>query len=118
MNFGCVGKKMFLLILLGFIGLGVLTGCSSQAEHVQQADEQVYRIIDRKWDEQFGTKANYKISDVEPDPQDIEIPRELPESGTLTLSQAVSMATAHNRQYQLEKEILYIKTLDLTLARH
>lgn len=28
------------------------------------------------------------------------------------------MATAHNRQYQTEKELLYIKALDLRLARH
>ena len=118
MNFGCFGKKIFLLILPGFVGLAMLTGCTSEADYVQQADLQVYTIIDQKWDQDFGTKVNYKISDVEPQPQDIEIPKELPEDGILTLSQAVSLATAHNRQYQLEKENLYIKALDLTLVRH
>jgi outer membrane protein TolC len=34
------------------------------------------------------------------------------------LQQAVSIATAHNRQYQLEKENLYAKALGLRLARH
>ena len=28
------------------------------------------------------------------------------------------MATAHNRNYQTQKESLYLKALDLTLARH
>ena len=36
----------------------------------------------------------------------------------LTLPQAVAMATAHNRQYQLEREALYIQALDMDLIRH
>jgi outer membrane protein TolC len=36
----------------------------------------------------------------------------------LTLAEAVAMATAHNREYQTQKELLYLAALDLTLARH
>ena len=53
MKFGCFGKKIFLLILLGFVGLAMLTGCTSEAEYVNQSDLQVYTIIDQKWDQDF-----------------------------------------------------------------
>jgi outer membrane protein TolC len=36
----------------------------------------------------------------------------------LSLAQAVAMATAHNRDYQAQKELLYTTALDLRLTRH
>ena len=51
-------------------------------------------------------------------PGDIQIEKAVPESGVLTLSQAVALATAHNREYQTQKDELYIKALDLDLMRH
>jgi outer membrane protein TolC len=36
----------------------------------------------------------------------------------LTLPQAVAIATAHNREYQTQKEALYTMALDLRLTRH
>jgi outer membrane protein TolC len=83
-----------------------------------EADETVYKIIDQKWQEEFGTKANYKISDTEPLPDDIQIRREVPASGILTLPMAVAIATAHNREYHAQKEALYTLALDLRLTRH
>ena len=120
-------------------GLCSLAGCR-QHNYKTEADEKVYSIIDQKWQEDFGTKANYKISDTQSSPDDIqiEIPHQnrrsgangysvraenwrdwiLVRDGVLGLPQAVALATAHNRQYQLEKELLYISALDLMLARH
>ena len=98
---------------------GLFWGCSrQQQDYKAQSDEKVYKIIDQKWDESLGSKANYKINDTEPLPGDIQIAQAVPESGILTLAQAVSLATAQTRVYQLEKENLYIKALDLNLARH
>ncbi len=94
-----------------------LSGCKTPHDYKAEADKEVYNIIDKKWKEPYGIKANYKISDVPASPNDIQIEKTLPTSGVLTLPQAVALATAHNRQYLTEREILYIKALDLILAR-
>ncbi len=113
----CDAAKLTCLIISGFAGLIVLAGCG-QHDYKSEADETVYNIIDRKWQDDFGSKANYKISDVEPSSNDIKVERIIPACGVLTLPQAVAIATDRNRQYQLEKELLYTKALDLRLARH
>ena len=45
-----------------------LSGCKSPEQYKTEADEEAYRIIDDKCDDEFGPKVNYKISDVDPDP--------------------------------------------------
>jgi outer membrane protein TolC len=92
-------------------------GCASK-NYKADADEQVYNIIDQKWRDEFGTRANYKVSDVEPSSNDIQIEKTIPPGGVLTLAQAVAIATAYNRDYQLQKETLYTIALDLRLTRH
>jgi len=108
-------SQFVLFALCVLLMLTVMPGCTP-ADYKEEADETVYRIIDEKWQDDFGSRANYKISDVTPDPNDLHV--EIPESGVLPLRQAIEIATAHNRQYQLEKELLYISALDLRLARH
>jgi outer membrane protein TolC len=97
--------------------LYVLAGCTP-TNYKKDADEKVYNIIDHKWRDEFGPKANYRISDVPPSPDDIQIEKVVPASGILKLPQAVAIATAHNRDYQTQKEKLYAKALDLRLIRH
>jgi len=94
-----------------------LGGCSRH-DYKSEADERVYRIIDQKWQDEFGSKVNYRVSDVAPSPNDVKIERAVPACGILTIPQAVAIATAHNRQYQTEKESLYISALDLRFVRH
>ena len=108
--------------LVGFIICGLaclcgLAGCTSP-DYKKDADEKVYKIIDRKWQDDFGARVNYKVSDTEPSTGDIRIPKAVPDSGVLSLPQAVAMATAYNREYQTQKEELYIRALDLRLTRH
>jgi len=110
-------KKFFCLILCSLAVLFGLAGCRQHA-YKAEADERVYSIIDQKWHEDFGSKVNYKISDVQPSPNDIKIEKVIPASGVLTLPQAVAIATAHNREYQTQKEVLYTTALDLTWFRH
>lgn len=114
-NYPC--KNRVCLILCALTCLCSLLGCA-QHNYKKEADDQVYNIIDRKWDEDFGAKNNYKISDTVPSPNDIQIEGEVTSFGILTLPQAVALATAHNREYQTQKEELYIKALDLRLTRH
>jgi outer membrane protein TolC len=94
-----------------------LSGCAKHNYKVE-ADKQVYDIIDQKWKEEFGSKVNYRISDVPPSSNDIQISKTIPTGSILGLSQAVAIATAHNRDYQLQKEALYTTALDLRLTRH
>jgi len=95
-----------------------MAGACSPEHYKADADKEVYKIIDSKWQDSFGQKANYTISDVPLSPNDIQIEKAVPSSGVINLAQAVAMATAHNRDYQNQKEQLYLTALDLTLARY
>jgi outer membrane protein TolC len=110
-------SKIRFAIVCCLAGLCFLIGCQSK-DYKAEADEQVYKIIDQKWRDDFGAKVNYKVSDTEPSMGDIQIAKAVPASGVLTLPQAVALATAYNREYQTQKEELYIKALDLRLTRH
>lgn len=113
----------FQLIVLVGVGvcaaaLVVMAGGCSKEYHKADADKEVYKIIDSKWQEGFGQKVNYTISDVPASPNDIQIEKGVLPSRAISLAQAVAMATAHNREYQSQKEELYLSALDLTLVRH
>ena len=101
-------------VVLGFIG-----ACSPQ-HHKADADEEVYKIIDDKWQDYFGQKTNYTVSDYNDpaSPNDVELAEMVPESGVINLQQAVEIATKFNRDYQTQKESLYISALDLTDERY
>ena len=114
----CFTKRLACSIMVGLMALCGLAGCRTQHDYKVEADEKVYKIIDQKWRKEFGSMVNFKISDTEPSPNDIQIEKAIPASGVLTLPQAVALATAHNRLYQLEKELLYTTALDLRLTRH
>ena len=107
------------LVIYSLAAICAMTGCTSDPyEYKTKADEKVYGIIEQKWTDDLGSRTNYRISDTTAGPNDIQIERVVPTDGILTLPQAVAMATAHNRQYQLERELLYVQALDLDLERH
>ena len=99
-------------------GLFCLSGCKTPAAFKQEADEEVYEILDQKWTDEYGSKVNYRVSDVTPDPNSIVFDPNWVPTGRLTLAEAVAIATARSRDYQSRKETLYTTTLDLTLQRH
>lgn len=101
----------------------ILSGCNKDTAHYKNdADKEVYGIIDQQWQSDFGPKSNYKIADSNTVSDDIGTSNValdiLPRSEVLTLEDAVYIATQNNRRYQSEKEELYVKALDLTLAAH
>jgi outer membrane protein TolC len=114
----CFTKERLVLLICSLVVGYACIGCRSPKNYKVEADEQVYNIIDRKWQDEFSSRANYKISDTEPLPNDIQIEKAIPASGVLSLPKAVAIATAYNREYQLEKELLYTMALDLRLTRH
>lgn len=113
-------KNLVFSLLCGGIVLGITGGCiSDPAALSKEADEQVYNIIEKKWRARFGYQANYRISDVAASPNDIKIkPSDIDPCEPITLVKAVAIATANNRDYQTQKEELYIVALDLTSRRH
>jgi len=116
----CIFKSVNLLCwgLCGAVLLAIAGGCRSKY-YKAEADEEVYRIVTSKWQDDFGQKANYRISDVPPSPNDIRIEEEVvPQSRVLSLAQAVALSTAQNRDYQRQKEQLYITALRLTGERY
>ncbi|UCC21891.1 MAG: TolC family protein [Planctomycetota bacterium] len=122
----CCKIRFFILLYGGLCGaviFGVVGGCSTQhyeEEAKNEADDQVYKIIDSKWRDSFGQKANYIVSDSDlpPSPNEIRVDAVPAPPDTITLAQAVALATANNRNYQNQKENLYFSALDLTGTRH
>ena len=95
----------------------IASGCSPK-HYKTEADKEVYQIIDGKWQDGFGRKVNYKVSDVTPSINDVQIENAVPSSNVISLAEAVAMATVHNRAYQTQKEALYLSALSLTDERH
>jgi outer membrane protein TolC len=106
-------RILYVVVILGFAG-----ACTKPQEYKTQADDEVYKIIDHKWQSRFGQKTNYKISDIPPSTNDIKVDTNVPTPDVISLAQAVATATANNREYQTQKEDLYMMALNLTLVRH
>jgi len=117
------GKFKPLTLLFFVLGLAVISifsgGCSPE-QYKADADKEVYKIIDEKWEDGFGQKANYIISDCNTVISTIDIPVEkvIPPSGVISLSEAVAIATKYNRTYKSRKETLYRSALSLTGTRY
>jgi len=105
------------VLILVLLGIGA--GCSPDL-HKTDADKEVYEIIDTKWNNAFGQRVNYMVSDTNlpTSPNDITIEHIPTSPNTLALAQAVAIATANNRGYQSQKESLYLSALSLTGIRH
>jgi outer membrane protein TolC len=100
-------------VLVFVVTAGMLVGCRSRDQYKAEADKEVYQILNRKWQDQFGQMGNYQISDPNINSEDA-----LPESRELALAEAVAMAVSYSRQYQSDKEALYRSALSLTGIRH
>ena len=117
MVFSSWSNNIVKTLLCAALGVAACVGCDP-GQYKAQADEEVYEILDQKWQEDIGVRANSRISDVEADVDDVSVDVKLPESGILSLAEAVALATAHNRDYLRRKEDLDLSALDLSLVRH
>ncbi|MHC4720717.1 MAG: TolC family protein [Planctomycetota bacterium] len=118
----CCKIRPVMLLYWGLGGaliFGLVGACSPQ-HYKDEADELVYKIIDNKWHESFGQKANYIVSDSDlpPSPNEIRVDGVPAPPDTIILAQAVAIATANNRNYQRQKENLYLSALALTGIRN
>ena len=115
------GKPVSVLLLAGF---AVLLGCT-QAHYRRAADNEVYRIVQSAEQKVFGHTNQFDINTRYSHRKPTEIPaleiiddRQQTNSGLLTLEDALNIAVTNSRQFQLEKEGLYLAALTLTGARH
>ncbi len=96
----------------------MFVGSCTPEQYKTEADNEVYRIIDGKWQTSHGRRVNYAIVDANRAPDAITLDPNEPVMGRLSLAQALAIATSNNRRYQSQKEQLYRTALDLTLERH
>lgn len=103
--------------LLPVVVLGV--GCASPAEHQQEADEEVYALLDQRRAELFDKDAGFRI---ERDPEALRarlLTGDDPHAEAIALDILVSLeiAAENNRNFQDQRENLYRTALDLTFER-
>jgi len=122
--------KVFALVRRSFARAGacalmvaLLAGCTAK-QHRKSADKQVYKIIEEKQKEAFGETNAFSIATPysSRDPKEIKHQeiiddRQREAKQILTLTDALRIALESNRQYQLQKENLYISALNLTRER-
>jgi outer membrane protein TolC len=112
---GCYNKTRSVVFVFIAGLMAVFAGCKTPQDYKEEADKDVYSILDQKWQEKFGYKANYKITD---EPNSLEAMRMIPPSKIISLKRAVEMAIRFSRDYQTQKESLYLSALTLTGVRH
>ena len=102
-----------------------MVGCKNAAEHHAAADEEVYDILKLRHQQLFGAEQAFAVET----PYSKRAPGDIPSveiilnrfsDGTnlLTLPKALEMAVNHSRDYQLQRETLYLSALSLTGERH
>jgi outer membrane protein TolC len=99
-----------------FVGLS-LSACRSPLEHKQDADQEVYQLIQNRQDEIFGGEDRFTIEPPEDSLRSRILRGEVESLETVGLAVCLGIAAENNRDYQERKESLYRAALDLTLER-
>jgi outer membrane protein TolC len=102
----------------------VLSACST-GHHRRSADKEVYKIVQQAEQELFGTDSEFNIdtqfSGRKPENvpfEEIIEERQHPDALNLDIHKALDLAVENSREYQTQKELLYIDALGLTGARY
>tara|TARA_Y100000588_G_scaffold184213_1_gene198042 strand:- start:1405 stop:3174 length:1770 start_codon:yes stop_codon:yes gene_type:complete len=116
----------FKYALLG-LSMLALVGCSSPEDYHSDADKEVYALLDQRHRELFGGEKAFSVET----PFSQRLPEDIPPkeiianrgidgavTNRLTLPQALEMAVANSRDYQLQRETLFLTALALTGERH
>ena len=100
-------------------------GCSTPAEQFADADKEVFGILDKRQEQILGEQrlsdiktpySDRKLADIPP--SEIILNRFTDGTNLITLPQALEMAVKNSRDYQLQRETLYLSALSLTGERH
>ncbi len=104
-------------VLCALACAAALTGCKSADEYRLEADREAYELVRSRREQLAMPDSPFTI---EPDPNrlDQRIRRgEVQDLGVLDLAKALEIAAGNSREYQTQKESLYLSALDLTLER-
>ncbi len=122
-------------VLLGCVGLLVLAGCAPE-RYRQSADREVYGIIEQKTPEVPDMPEEFTIErpaiDLLEDCPEVDLAEmeglgfgiaegeeEAPETAALlSLEKALEIAALNSREYQNQRESLYLNALSLTMERY
>ena len=100
-------------------------GCSTPAEQFADADKEVLGILEKRQEQIFGEQkltgiktpySSRKLEDIPP--SKIILNRITDGTNLITLPKALEMAVKNSRDYQLQRETLYLSALTLTGERH
>lgn len=95
-----------------------MSGCRLEYP-TRLVDTDVYRILEEKWQESYGPKSAFRVSQDFALPEKEFLREELSRTdGLLTLSLAVQFAAQNNQLYLEQKEWLYNEALNLSLLRY
>ncbi len=96
-------------------------GCSTPAEQFINADKEVLGILEKRQEQILGEQrladiktpySDRKLGDIPP--SEIILNRFASGTNTITMPQALEMAVKNSRDYQLQRETLYLSALTLT----
>lgn len=107
-------RRLFSLLPL----LVPLGACRNAAEHRADADREVYRILDEVR-ERLASDEAYRIERAPDRLRERLLAREAgaPELPPLSLAEVLEIAAENSREFQDQRESLYLTALDLTLQR-
>jgi len=93
-------------------------GCATPEEHVADADDQVYALLDQRRAELFEMEPGFRV---ERSPEALRMQllgeQAAPDQLELSILRSLEIAAENNRNYQDQRENLYRTALDLTLER-
>jgi len=106
-------------VLIAAVGAALLGGCKSAAEHVADADQQVYAIVAAR---RAGLAADAGSFSIDTPPTELrrrllELPEDQRQLEPLALIECLAIAAENSRAYRSQRESLYLAALDLTLER-
>lgn len=112
------GRNTAICILLCLIGAW-LVGCAMDTRKASdQADKDVYKILDKNWQNSFEEKTDYRLNSTGViDPNNV-ILAQIAKTGKLSLAQAIELSITLSPEYHAAKEQLYLTGLDQTDAEH
>ena len=112
-------------MLTSSLAIGVMFPACSTERWSQRADDQVYGILQRKELRLLGEEIEFDIDTPHSatDPNEIEAisiirSRQAADARRIDLDDALNLFVEHRREYQTEKENLYLTGLALTRARN
>jgi hypothetical protein len=113
------GRNTAICILLSFGCWWGLGGCAMDTRKASsQADENVYNIIDKTWQDSFGNKTDYRLNEVTTIDPNHAVLAAISKTGRLNLVSAIQLSITASPEYQEAREQLYLTGLDQTDAEH